>query len=86
MTKEIYIDLNPCKNYTKFLDIITKELTDGKIVVSSISHPEKEINGTSILALFTLDLSKPVKITYQGNNEEEKEKIFQQIQQFASPA
>lgn len=82
MTKETYISLNQYQDFMKFLHILAQEMSDGKILVSSTSHPENVVNGTSLLGLFTLDLSKPVKIEYRGANEEEKRRIFEQIRPF----
>lgn len=61
-TKQITISLNKITDISKFVALASK--CSGDVVIKSGHFA---INAKSIMALYTLDLSKPLRVEFYGN-------------------
>lgn len=77
MNTKIEIKLNTIERVRKFINITTKFESDIDVI-----RDRCVIDGKSIMALFAIDLLKPVYVKIHSNNEEEVRKFYEVMEEF----
>lgn len=71
MTKEYFVDLNSIDKVKSFVNDMSK--VGGDVTVSSGQYI---VDGKSIMGLFSLDFSKPLRVTYNGSDSTQCQKFI----------
>ena len=78
MTKEFFVDLNSIDKVKSFVNDMSK--VEGDVIVSSGQYI---VDGKSIMGVFSLDFSKPLRVTYDGSDNAQCQKFIDLIGAYA---
>jgi len=75
---EVYVNINKISDISEFVNCCVKTPCD--VILKSDRY---SVNGKSIMGIYSLDLTKNIKVEISGNSQEEENRVFQDLRKFS---